>query len=433
SIDRRVLGFTLILCLGSSILFAIGPALALCRANVQNAFKEGARGFSLGGSGLRLRHLLIASELAFAVILLTGAGLMVKSFWKMYTNPPGFAPENTLVMKVALSGPQYAAKARKIAYFTELSHRFESMPGVRAFGIANFEDYIVQSKNNAIPPLVDHFRVSLVSANYFQAIGMRLLKGRWLTATDPSDAVIINETMARRVFGAQDPIGRKLDQHRAGPGGGPVVGVAANLKYEKLDADPGPELFQLYMRNLGEGNTTMTVIVRLAGDPLGLAPALRKSISSIDPAQPVYDIENLEQALSASISARRFEFFLLCTFAAAALLMALIGVYGVIAYSVTQRTREIGIRMALGAQRRTVVRVIVAQGLWMGLCGIAAGLLAAYGLTRLMTSLLYGVAPNDPLTFAAAGVVLAATVLLASWPPALKAALIDPLVALRHE
>jgi putative ABC transport system permease protein len=177
----------------------------------------------------------------------------------------------------------------------------------------------------------------------------------------------------------------------------------------------------------------MTVAVRTSGDPLGIAPALRKSIAGIDPAQPVYDVESLEQALAASVSARRFNLFLLGTFAAAALLMAIVGVYGVIAYSVTQRTKEIGIRMALGAQRGSVVRMVVRKGMTIGLWGIAAGLGGAYGLTRLMGSLLYGVAPNDAATFAVVAITLAATVALASWAPASKAALVDPLVALRHE
>jgi putative ABC transport system permease protein len=396
SIDVQVVASTFGLCLGSGLLFSFGPT-----------------------GGLRVRRLLVASELALAIILLTGAGLMVKSFWKMYANPPGFAPEDTLVMKVALTGPQYP----------ELLSRIESMPGVRAAGIANIQGYLLQS-NSSVPPVVDQFQESLVSSGYFQAIGMRLVKGRWFTGVDPPDVMIINETMARRAFGDRNPIGQRVGLPRNPMR---VVGVVANLKYAKLDADPGPEIFRPYAKNLGGGNVTMTVAVRTSGDPLGIAPALRKSITGIDPAQPVYDVESLEQALTASISARRFNLFLLGTFAAAALLMAIVGVYGVVAYSVTQRTKEIGIRMALGAQRGSVVRLVVSQGMAIGLWGIAAGLGGAYGLTRLMGSLLYGVAPNDAATFGVVAIALASTVALASWVPALKAALVDPLVALRHE
>jgi putative ABC transport system permease protein len=396
SIDGRVVAFTFGLCLGSGILFSFGPS-----------------------GGLRVRRFLVASELALAIVLLTGAGLMVKSFWRMYLNPPGFAPEDTLVMKVALTGPQYA----------ELLSRIESMPGVRAAGIANIQGYLLQS-NSSVPPVVDQFRESLVSPGYFQAIGMRLVKGRWFTAIDPPDVMIINETMARRAFGNKNPIGQRIGYPRISMR---IIGVVANLKYAKLDADPGPEIFRPYAKNLGGGNVTMTIAVRTSGDPLGIAPALRKSIAGIDPAQPVYDVESLEQALASSVSARRFNLFLLGTFAAAALLMAIVGVYGVIAYSVTQRTKEIGIRMALGAQRGSVVRMVVRQGMTIGLWGIAAGLGGAFGLTGLMGSLLYGVAPNDAATFAVVAITLAATVALASWAPASKAALVDPLVALRHE
>jgi putative ABC transport system permease protein len=270
----------------------------------------------------------------------------------------------------------------------------------------------------------------LVSLGYFGAIGMRLVKGRWLMGSDPPDATIINETMARRVFGDADPIGQRIDrlgrQVR-------VVGVAANLKYSKLDADPGPEIYRAYPQNLGPGRVMMTVVVRIPGDPLGIAPAARKLISGIDPTQPVYNVETLQQALSHSIAPRRFNLFLLGTFAAAALLMAVVGIYGVIAYSVTQRTREIGIRMALGAQRGEVVRMVVKQGMGIAISGIVIGLAAALGLTRFMASMLYDVRPNDPSTFALVAITLAVTAALASWGPALKAALVDPLIALRYE
>jgi hypothetical protein len=210
-----------------------------------------------------------------------------------------------------------------------------------------------------------------------------------------------------------------------------VVGVAANLKYAKLDADP--EMFRLYSQNLSGGNTTMMVAVRMTADPLGFAPSLDKRIAGIDRAEPVYDVQSLEQALVTCVSARRFDLFLLGIFAAVALIMATVGVYAVIAYSVTERTREIGIRMTLGAQRNEVLRMVIAQAMWIGFCGLAVGLGAASGLMHFMTNLLYGVMPDDPATFAAAAIALGGTVLLASCGPAFKSALLDPLVALRHE
>ncbi|HEX4750271.1 MAG TPA: ABC transporter permease, partial [Bryobacteraceae bacterium] len=356
SIDSGVIAFAFALCLGSGVVFGFGPAIALWKTNLQDGLKEGARNSSSGSGGIRVRRFLVAAEIALAVVLLTGAGLMVKSFWQMYTNPPGFDPDNTLVVKVALSGPQYAGKAKQVSYFRELLDRLRSIPGIKAFGLANAQDYIIQSKDPANPPRVDEFRDSLVSPGYFQAVGMRLLKGRWFIATDPPDATVINETMARRMFGDRDPLGQRID----GLGRQVlVIGVVANLKYAKLDADPGPEIFRAYAPNLYGGNVNMTLAIRMPSDPLGVAPTLRHSIGSIDPTQPIYDIETLQQALAASIAVRRFELFLLLVFATAALIMALIGVYGVIAYSVTQRTKEIGIRMALGAQRAQVIRMIV--------------------------------------------------------------------------
>ncbi|MGC2658104.1 MAG: ABC transporter permease [Bryobacteraceae bacterium] len=429
SLDGMVLTFTFGLCLGSGILFSAGPAAVVFRTNVQNALKDGATRSVSGPSRIHIRPLLVALELALSIVLLTGAGLMIKSFWKMYTNPPGFAPKDSVVMKVALSGPQYTERGKQVAYFNRLLERIGSLPGVKAFGIADGEDYIVRSKR-PVPPPIDEFRDTLVSPGYFQAIGMRLLKGRWLTNADGSDASVINETMARRAFGNRDPLGGKIDGL-----GRPirVVGVVANLKYAKLDADPGPELFRLVSPNLEGGNTTMTVAVRMFGDALGLAPNLRSSASRVDPAQPVYDVQSLDHMLSATISTRRFELILLGLFAASAIVMAIVGVYGVISYSVTQRVREIGIRLALGAERGTVLQMVIGQGLLIGWCGIASGIAAAYGLTRLMGSLLYGVSPNDPAVFAAAAVFLGAVVALASWIPGAKAANVDPLVALRYE
>jgi putative ABC transport system permease protein len=428
-IDGRVLAFTLCISLGTGFLFGLAPSISLGKTSLQDSLRDRA-GESFGWGGFRIRRWLVALELALAIVLLTGAGLMVKSFWHMYAYPPGFAPNNTLVLRAALSGPNYADKAPQIAYLDELVRRIESIPGVQAAGVADTQLYLLQSANSAVPPIVDQFQESLVSTGYFNAMGMRLIKGRWIAATDQPDATIINETMARRVFGSDDPIGKRIDRL-----GRPiqVVGVVANLKYSKLDAEPGPELYRAYRQNLRPGRPAFTVAIRMPGDPLGIAPVARKLVGGVDPSQPVYGIESLEQMLTASIAPRRFNLFLLASFSAAALLMAIVGIYGVIAYSVTQRTREIGIRMALGARGREVVRMVVVQGMSMALAGIAIGLAAAFALTRLMATLLYGVKPDDPFTFAMVAVMLAVTALLASWAPALRAALVDPLVALRHE
>ena len=427
TIDGSVLAFTLILATISGILFGFAPAFMLWKSDLQDALKDGTRSASAVG-GFRLRRVLVASELAIAIVLLAGAGLMVKSFWRMYADPSGFSPENVLLLKVSLSGPQYANPAKQMAYWNELLRRIEALPGVQASGIAS-SDVLLQQSNSGTPPIVDQFQSSLVSAGYFRAIGMRLLKGRWIADADPADAIVVNETMARRAFGNRDPIGQRID----GLGHPLVVGVAANLKYSRRDAEPGPEMYHLYSKNLGGGSTSITVAVRIPGDPLGISAAARNTIAGIDPAQPVHDIETLEQALTKSIAAHRFNLFLLGVFAISALLMALVGIYGMMAYAVTQRTREIGIRMALGAQRATVVRMVITQSMRITACGVLVGLGAALAFTRVMSSLLYDVSPNDPATFAVIVTTLVACVLLACWGPALRASLVDPQVALRHE
>jgi putative ABC transport system permease protein len=430
SIDGSVVAFVLLLCLGSAVFFGFGPAIALWKSDIATALKVGARNSSGSPTGFRIRRILVASEIAFAVVLLTSAGLMVKSFWRMYANPPGFEPENTLVVRLALSGPAYADKNKQLSYFREVLARTQSMPGISAFGLSNAQDYIIQSKDPAKPALVDQFRDSLVSSGYFQAVGMRLKEGRLFSPADAADATVINESMARRVFGARDPLGQKIEGL-----GRPVrvVGVVANLKYTKLDADPGPEIFRNYSANLDGGPVIMTLAIRMISDPLGMAPTLRRSIGTIDPTQPVYKLETLQSALAESLSVRRFELFLLVVFAAAALVMAIIGIYGVIAYSVTQRTKEIGIRVALGAGRTQVVVAILRQGLSIGLCGIAAGIVVAFGFTRSMAALLYGVTPQDPDVLFGIVCIVFCALALATSGPALSAALIDPLEALRHE
>jgi len=253
-----------------------------------------------------------------------------------------------------------------------------------------------------------------------------LLSGRWLGDAD-SGVVLLNARMARQAFGAADPLGRQIST----PGPATVVGIVSDLKYSQLDADAPAEIYIPYQQLPFLAGTS--VAVRTSGDAAALAPAMRKLISGIDTAQPVYNVKTLEQALADSIAPRRFNLFLLGTFAAVALLLALVGIYGVLAYAVTERTREIGVRMALGAQRREVVRMVVREGMAMALAGMAAGLAGAWSLTHWMASLLYDVKATDPATFAAVSAALAATALLACWIPARKAARVDPVVALRYE
>jgi putative ABC transport system permease protein len=426
--DGRVLAFTMAISLGAGILFAFFPALSLRRSDLQTALKNAARSSSAGSGRLRLRGFLVAVEIALAIVLLTGAGLMVKSFWRMYSHPAGFTPENILTARVSLSGPQYADAPHQAAYMRELVRRIETIPHVKAGIVTDILIFGTILKPGEPPLPLERVLVSRVSTGYFGAMGMRLIEGRWLTDTDPADAALINESLAKRFFKAENAIGRRIQ--KPGPGV-TVAGVVADLKSMRLDAEPEPEMYMLYRQSTGA--RWAMVVVRTPGDPSSIAPAVRNLISGIDPAQPVYDIKTLEQELSDSIAPRRFNLFLLATFAGAALLLALVGIHGVISFSVTQRTHEIGVRMALGAQRNDVVRMVVLQAMTIGIAGIVTGLVAAAGLTRLMESLLYDVRTMDPGTFVVVAGVLAITALLASSIPAFRAARVDPNVALRYE
>jgi predicted permease len=431
SMDGRVLAFTLVVSIATGLLFGAGPALALRRINLNDALKAGARS-SAGLDGMRFRKLLVAGELALAMVLLASAGLMLKSFWRMSQHPPGFAPEKVLVMKLRLAGPQYAAKPALERYLREMLRRLDEAPGVKAAGVGNWVILVgVHGLPNDPSPTQAHaLRITFSSPRYLKAFGARLLKGRWLTDGDTGKArILMNESMAREAFGKADPVGRKLSVPQPDT---VVVGLVADLQYSQLDQAPPAEIYADLDRFLQQLRTA-TVAVRTTRDPLTLAPALRKLISGIDPTQPVYNIETLEQSLADSVAPRRFNLFLLGSFAAAALLLAIVGIYGAIAYSVVQRTREIGVRLALGAERGRVVRMVVREGMSVALVGILAGLAASLALAPAIAKLLYEVKANDPWTLAAVTLSLAATALAACCAPARKAAWIDPAITLRYE
>jgi putative ABC transport system permease protein len=436
AIDLRVLGFTLLVSMATGILFSLGPAISLSRANLAHIVKDGGFTVSPGASRVAFRRFLMAGELAVTLVLLVGAGLMIRSFWRMSAHPSGFAPESILTMKVGLSGASYQGREAQIAYFDGLLNRVSAAPGVKAVGITNvpvfgiIQAVGVQSQKRQRPGTSYHS----VSTGYFQAMGMRLAAGRWLTDREPSPAVMINQSFARAVYGKSDPLGRRIRIPGANPGKEPIatiVGVVADLRYAKLDEHPTPETYIPYRQAIYVGS--MDIMVRMAGDPSVQGASIRKLVTDLDSTQPIYDVQTLEQALASSIAPRRFNLLLLGVFAAAALVLAVVGIYGVMGYAVTQRTHEIGVRMALGARRSEVVRMVVQQGMVTAAAGIAVGTVAAFGLTRLMGSLLYDIAPTDRLTFAVVCSVLTAAALLACCLPALRASRVDPVVALRYE
>lgn len=427
-VDGWVLLFTLMVSLAAAFVFGFGPAASLLTSDVHDPLKQEAATTSAGAGRLRLRAALVTVEVSLAVVLLSGAGLMLKSFWHMNDFPPGFSPDKIVVMNISFSGPGYRAWPQQHAYIDELFRRIESVPGVQATGVhcSTFNTNIQvagRADEDATFAAIEY-----VSPGYLQAMGVPLLEGHWPTENEALDVVIVNQSFARRVAGRGNLIGRHI---HAALLSATIGGIIPDIKTSQLDAEPGPAIYAAY--EMSPRMSFITAVVRVAGNPAAVLPAMRKLVSAIDPNVATYQFETLQQELGDSIAPRRFNMFLLSSFAAAAVVLALMGIYGVIAYLVAQRTHEIGIRMALGAERLEVVAMVMTQGLTIVLAGVVAGLMAALGLSRVMVSLLYGVKPNDPFTLLAVAAVLSVTALLACWAPALKAARVDPIVALRWE
>ena len=425
AVDARVAAFTLAVSLAAALLFGAGSAIACRRGNLLAALKEGARG-GAGVMGARTRRVLMTAELSLAIVLLSGAGLMAKSVARMNQRPPGFDPARTVVMKVRLAGPRYRVKAAQEAYVRETLRRLAAT-GLPAAGVSTWFLWGGAPAFATDPdPATTHvIRINAVSAGYLQALGMRLLRGRWLR--DEDAGVLLNESMARQAFGALDPIGRQfsLPQPRT------VVGILADLKYFRPDAEAAPEAYESWQA--APGVFSLEIAARAAGDPHAAARKLQQQLAEIDRAQPVYDARTLADTLADSIAPRRLNLLLLASFAAAALALALAGVYGVMSYSVAERTREIGVRIALGARRGRVIAMVAREAGGVAAAGIAIGLAASWAATRAMAGLLYGVAPNDPAVFAVVALALGATALAACLGPALRASATDPAVALRTE
>jgi putative ABC transport system permease protein len=436
-----VLGVALSVCVLSAIVFGLAPALALWNVDPNHALKDGARSVSAGVSHVRLRRLLVGAELALALVLLIGAGLMLKSVWRMNAYPPGFEPGQVLSMEFEFSGREYAEPQKKIVFVDALLGAVRAEPGVEAATISThgngLTNYLTMEGEHppspeeiaAKPPL----SYNLTSAPLARVMGLRIARGRWMNENEPG--AVINEALARRDFSGSDPIGRRFRIFGPETPLLTVVGIVADLRYSKLDAMPEPEVYLAYARSTDRpfGLFGFTTLIRTTGDPLALAPRIRTLVSEIDKTQVPDNVMTLEQALADSIAPRRLNLFLLGAFAIAALVLAVIGIYGVMAYSVTQRVHEIGIRIALGAGRAEVIRMIVRQGMSVTLTAIVVGLIGALALSSLMEGLLYGVQPRDPLTFLVAAVALTATAVVACWAPALRAAHADPTIALRYE
>jgi putative ABC transport system permease protein len=442
-IDGRVFGWTTLVSLLTGLVFGMAPALQSARLSLNETLKEGGRSATDGAGKRRWRNLLVISELAMAVMLLIGAGLLLNSFWRLQRVDPGVDPRQILTLQIPLQGPRYAQAQQVNAFYDQLIERVKTLPGVRAAAVSNIllpdeqpwsDDFTIEGR--PVDPHNDLVANDLrVSPEYFQALGARLLRGRYFSSTDSGNAprvMVINDTLARRHFPREDPIGKRINKGtKSEPSWWQIIGVVGDIKDNGLGEEALPAFYQPISQNPWWG--AFLIVKTETPDPLGLTAAVRDEIRSLDREMPVAQVRTLEQRLSASVAQPRFRATLIAVFAALALILASVGIYGVISYSVTQRAHEVGIRVALGARSRDVLALVVKQGMTLTLIGLGIGLSASIALTRLMKTLLFGVSATDPLTFIVISLLLMAVALLACWIPARRATKVDPLLALRCE
>ena len=439
NVDPRVLVFGLIISIITGLIFGLFPALKVAHLTLGTALKDAGPQSGEGRERHRSRNFLIIVETASALLLLVGAGLLINSFLRVLRVPPGINPDGVLIARTAFDKTRYPNPDQRKATQEQLISKFSALPAVESVGLFSELPFSDERRigfriEGGDPNQYYQADNDMVSDGYFHAMGISLLKGRTFTDHDRKDTTsvaVINEAMARQFWSGADPIGKRLLW-----GGRPpftIVGIVNNVKLYGLDVEAGPAIYMSVFQ-VESGISFQTVFaIHASGDPVALIPAVRNEIWSIDKELPIYDVSTMKDVVAESLAQRRFTLWLLTSFAGIALLLAAIGLYGVISYSVTQRTREMGVRMALGASPRDLLRLILGSGTRLAAIGIAAGILAALILTRFMTSMLFGVHPADPLTFAAVSLLLLIVILFASYVPARRAAKIDPMVALRYE
>lgn len=446
-VNGQVLIFTFSVSLLVGVLLGLAPALGVLNPDINESLKESGRGAT--GRSRRLRNALVVSELIFALVLLNGAGLLLNSLYRLQQVNPGFTRENALTMQISLPRSRYAEGPQQVEFFRQLMDRIASIQGVQYAGAVSdlpfshsrsSGSFEIEGRPTVKPgeSLVADSRI--VTPDYFRSLGIQLLNGRDFAGTDGKQApgvAIINQTMARRYWADENPIGKRLiigsPEERAlygGPIWREIIGVVGDVKHDTLDAATTPEIYVPHLQN---PTPRMSLVVRTVGDPRNLIPLVRSAVQSIDPQQPVYNINTMEERVWRSVSTRRMITLLLVAFAAVALILAAIGIYGVISYSIIQRTHEIGIRMALGAQAGDVLKLIVGHGMMLTLIGVGFGIVAALALNRYISSLVFGVNTTDLATLASVSVLLVAVAFIACYVPARRATRISPMMALKYE
>src|SRR5882724_135020 len=448
TIDAKVLFFTVLVSILTGLIFGLAPATQAANFNLNDTLKESGRDSAAGSRGNRIRGLLVISEVAVSFILLIGAGLLINSFLHLRNVDPGFRAERALTMKIVLPEPRYADKEQRGVFYRELIRRVETLPGVSSAAVAtnlpltesgNSVGVSIEGHADPAPDRVPIVITRIISPRYFETMGIPLLKGRAFTEEDKSESespsvIVVSETTARSFWPGEDALGKHIKV------GSPsnnenkwltVIGVVKDVRQFELVVEPKPQMYLPFTQaNFFEPRA---LVVKTNLEPLSLAATVRKTVWEIDKDQPVSDIASMEHIVSESVARQRFSMLLLGIFAGLALVLAAVGIYGVMSYSVAQRTHEIGIRMALGAQKKDVLKLTIGQGLKLVLIGVAIGLGAAFILTRVIASLLFGVSATDPITFVAISLVLIGVAMLASLIPALRAMKIDPMFALRYQ
>jgi putative ABC transport system permease protein len=442
-LDLRVLGFTFGISLLTGIIFGLFPAIQVSKSDLHDSLKEGGR--TSGGSARgRIRSFLVVSEVAIALLLLIGAGLLIKSFVGLQKVNPGFQPEGLLSMQISLSSNKYKEPEQINSFYQETLQKIMALPGVQSAAAcsslplsgANMSgSFVIEGRTISQGEMGPHGDRWVATAGYYKTMGIPLMKGRYFTEGDNKDSkpvVIIDESLARRYWPDEDPVGKRItfEGGRDNPIWREIVGIVGHVKHRSLD---GESRVQYYIPQAQRPAGSMFIVVRGTGDPANYSSAVRGAIREVDKDQPVFRVRTMEQMVSDSLAQKRFSTLLLSIFAFVALLLSAVGLYGVISYSVSQRTHEIGIRMALGAQQRDVLKLVVRQGMILALVGVTIGIAAAFALTRVMSTLLFGVSATDPATFIIIPLLLAGVALLASYIPARKATKVDPMVALRYE
>jgi putative ABC transport system permease protein len=448
-LDGRVLIFTLGVSLLTGIIFGLAPALGSAKSGLHDTLKEGGRSSTAGGRRHWLRSTLVVTEVALSLVLLVGAGLLIKSFFRILDTDPGFKPQNLLTMQLALN-PKKDEGAKVLNFFNDLNRRLAALPGVEAAAFSNGiplggtadTSFAIVGRPKPEPGNQPQTMMYITGPEYLQAMGIRLIKGRFFTMQDTQKSprvAVIDEAFARQQFPNEEPLGHYLAGDGKDNPDAEIVGVVAHVKHFGLDAVERiqPQMYLPFNQApddiLPFLAPRMNLIIRTSADPLNLTAAVRREVQALDPNQPVYNVSTMERTIEQSLDTQRLSMTLLAILASLALILAAVGIYGVMSYTVSQRTHEIGIRLAIGAQPRDVFRLVLGQGMTLTLIGVVVGLMGAFGLTRLMTRMLFGVEPTDPTTFAAIAILLIGVALVACYLPGRRATRVDPLVALRYE